>query len=94
MKKKSTKEEYMTVNRFITILKMVKDADIAPIEFWVGEKEYTLDSVGQFGIMANVTLHFKEIENSDTLRPVVFQKKNRKEANKIAKKIKKEHSKK
>ena len=94
MKKKSTDKDCMTVNKFIEILKTARDTDIAPIEFWVGEKEYTLDSVGQFGIMANVTLHFKEIENPDTLRPVVFQKKHRKEANKIVRTLKKEHSKK
>jgi hypothetical protein len=85
--------EQVTVNRFIEILKMAKDIDIAPLEFWAGEKEYELESLGQFGIMANVTVHLKEV-NGPQLRPAVIQKKHRKKANAIVKKIQKEHKKK
>jgi len=82
-----------TVKKFIEALKKAKDIDIAPVEFWVGEKEYELDSISQFGIMANVMLHFKEADKS-ILQPAVLQKKMRKKAANIVKKIKKDNRKK
>lgn len=84
--------EQLTVKRFIEILKKAKDIDIAPIDFQIGDKEYALESLSQYGILADVTVHLKEI-NTPILRPAVLQKKMRKTAKEIEKKIKRDSKK-
>ena len=78
----------MTVNEFIEILKKARDTDIAPIEFWFGDKELTLDSLGQFGILANVTVHLKEAK-SPVIEEAVIQRSKRKMTDKKLKEINK-----
>lgn len=72
----------MTVDEFIKILQEAKDTDIAPIEFYIEgqEREYKLESVGQFGLLANVTVHFKEVDTESIMEPATIQRESGKKA--------------
>lgn len=79
----------MTVDEFINILKMAKDTDIAEITFYVGDKTYALESMGQYGIIPDVTINLREIK-VPIIEPIKnFRRDKVDMVNKTMKKIKK-----
>lgn len=79
MKKKSKERKALIVDKFVEILKMARDTDIAPISFWVDDQELELESLGQMGLLADVSVNFKNTTPS-IMQPAVFQRSNQKMA--------------
>ena len=80
----------MTVKELINILKKAKDIDIADVTFYIGDKSYELDSMGQFGIIPDVNINLKEVEQP-MMKPIKhFRRDKKKMVEKTMKKIKKD----
>ena len=77
----------MTVEKLIKVLQdNVTDHDRAEIEFWIGEQQYELERIGQFGIIPDVTFTLKAIE-TPILKPIKHFRRDKEEM--VAKTVKK-----
>jgi hypothetical protein len=79
----------MTVKKLISILKKLKDPDIAEMTFYVGEKSYDIKSIGQFGLITDANITLTEIKNPMMSTPT-FQRSKRKMISSTMKRIKKD----
>jgi len=52
----------MKGQEFIDALSLAKDIDIADITFYVGDKAYEVESMGQMGILTDISINLKEVE--------------------------------
>lgn len=65
----------MTVKELIEILTgEVKEADreVAEIEFWVGEEQYSIERMSGWGLSPDVSIHLKH-DPQPVLKPMTFK---------------------
>lgn len=83
----------MTVKELINVLKKAKDIDIAEVTFVTdekGEETYELDSLSQFSILPDVTVHLRKVE-IPIMQPIKHFRRDKKAMiSKLEKKIKKD----
>jgi len=53
----------MTVKEFTKIInENIEHQENAPLEFWIGDKEYDIASMSNYSILPNVMIHLKPID--------------------------------